>query len=309
MTSFTEHLDAYLRLRRALGFKLVEHERLLRMFVAHLDATEAETITIGIALGWATARDLPIDSSVPGMRLLVIRGFAGYLIGIDPRTEIPPSDLITVRKQRRQPYIYTDAEIVALMDQARAAIRQRLVASTYVTLIGLIASTGMRIGEAINLDRADVDWSAGVLAVRRAKFDKSRLVPVHGTTLAALDEYASVRDSLCPRPLEDSFFVSLRRKRLEGCAVHATFRRICSGTGVGAGAPFPPRIHDLRHTLAVRTLLGWYREGVDVHAQLPVLSTYLGHVNPVYTYYYLSAAPELLAHAAGMVDAGQQVLS
>ena len=192
------------------------------------------------------------------------------------------------------------------MTRARTGIRQRLVADTYATLIGLIASTGMRIGEAIRLDRADVDWKAGTLLVRRSKFDKTRLVPVHQSTLAALEEHAHLRDQLCPNPLEPGFFVSLRRKRLQDGAVHATFRRVCRATGVGAGAPFPPRIHDLRHTHAVRTLLGWYRGGLDVHAQLPVLSTYLGHVRPVDTYYYLSAAPELLAHAADMLETHQE---
>jgi len=309
MTSFAEHLDTYLRLRRALGFKLVEHERLLRPFAGHLDATGAEVVTTELALAGASERNLPTSSSVPGMRLLVVRGFARYLIGIDSRTEIPPADLITVGKHRRAPYIYTDAEIVALMTHARTGIRQRLVAATYATLIGLVASTGIRIGEAIRLDRAAVDWDGGVLRVRRSKFNKSRFVPVHHTTLAALDEYARLRDRVCPEPLEGSFFVSLRRKRLEDGAVHATFRRVCRAAGVGVGAPHPPRIHDLLHTLAVRTLLGWYRDGLDVHARLPVLSTYLGHVNPVDTYYYLSAAPELLAYAAGMLDPRQETAS
>jgi site-specific recombinase XerD len=236
MTSFAEHLDAYLRLRRALGFKLVEHERLLHGFAAHLDATDAAFVTNEVALAWASAHDLPLGSSVPGMRLLVVRGFARFLIGIDSRTEIPPTDLIPVGRHRRAPYIYTDGEIVALMRQAKTGIRQRLVAATYATLIGLIASTGVRISEAIGLDRADVDWDAGVLTVRRSKFNKSRFVPVHRTTLAALDGYADLRDALCSEPVEPSFFVSLRRKRLEDGAVHATFRRLCCAAEIGQSA-------------------------------------------------------------------------
>jgi integrase/recombinase XerD len=228
------------------------------------------------------------------------------MAGIDPQTEIPPTGLIRCAKRRRAPYIYTEHEILTLMRRARTAIRQRLAAATYETLIGLLAATGMRISEAIKLDHADVDWQEGVLLVRESKFNKSRYLPVHASTLDALERYARRRDRLCPNPRDPSFFISLRRRRLDDSAVHTTFRRLCDATGVGADAPFPPRLHDLRHTMAVRTLLGWYREGVDVHSRLPALSTYLGHLNPAYTYYYLSAAPELLAHAAGMLDAAQE---
>jgi integrase/recombinase XerD len=163
----------------------------------------------------------------------------------------------------------------------------------------------MRISEAIKLDKTDIDWNQSVLLVRESKFNKSRCLPVHDSTLDALERYVDQRDQLCPDPRDPSFFVSLRRRRLDDCAVHVTFRRLCKTTDIGDGAPFPPRLHDLRHTKAVRTLLGWYREGVDVQARLPALSTYLGHLNPAYTYYYLSAAPELLAHAAGMLDAAK----
>ena len=306
MTSFADHVDDYLRLRRSFGFKLVEHERLLRKFATHLDELRAETVTTERALAWALERDLPVGSVVPAVRLLVVRGFARYMIGLDPRTEIPPTELIRPRRQRRTPFIYSDADIAALMEQARTRIRQQLVAATYETFIGLLAVTGMRTSEAIALDRADIDWGQGVLLVRESKFNKSRYLPIHDSTIQALRRHAEVRDRLCPNPHDLSFFVSLRRRRLNDCAVQATFRRLCSHAGVGAGAP---RLHDLRHSLAVNTLLGWYREGVDVQARLPVLSTYLGHLNPAYTYYYLSAAPELLAHAAGMRDAYWESLS
>ncbi len=309
MTSFAAHVNDYLQLRRSLGFKLEEHERLLRKFATHVDDLGAETVTVELALAWALERDLPAGSVVAATRLLVVRGFARYMIGLDPRTEIPPAQLIPVRRQRRTPFIYTSADIAALMEQARDGISYRLVAATHETLIGLLAVTGMRISEAIKLDRADVDWTDGLLLVRESKFNKSRYLPLHSSTIDALERYAAVRDRLCPNPLGASFFVSLRHGRLYDCAVQKTFRRVCQHAGVGATAPFPPRLHDLRHSLAVNTLLGWYREGVDVHARLPVLSTYLGHLNPVYTYYYLSAAPELLAHAAGMRDAYWKDLS
>ncbi|MCA1699500.1 MAG: tyrosine-type recombinase/integrase [Actinobacteria bacterium] len=303
MTSFADHVDDYLRLRRSFGFKLDEHERLLRKFATHMDDLGAEIVTIERALAWALERDLPAGSVVAATRLLVVRGFARYMTGLDPRTEIPPTQLIPTRRQRRTPFIYSSADIAALMEHARIGISYRLVAATHETLIGLLAVTGMRISEAIKLDRADIDWTDAILLVRESKFNKSRYLPLHPSTLDALERYAAVRDRLCPNPVGPSFFVSLRRGRLYDCAVQKTFRRVCQQAGVGATAPLPPRLHDLRHSLAVNTLLGWYREGADVHARLPVLSTYLGHLNPGYTYYYLSAAPELLAHAAGMRDA------
>jgi integrase/recombinase XerD len=309
MTGFAEHVEDYLRLRRSFGYKLVEHARLLPRFAAYLEAQGAEVVTIELALAWATERDLARGSIVPAMRLLVARGFARYMAGIDPSTEIPPTGLVPFHQRRRPPFIYTDAEVLALMVRARTAIRQRLVAATYETLIGLLAATGMRISEAIKLDDTDVDWHEGVLLVRESKFNKSRYLPVQASTVDALERYSRQRDRLCPNPRDPSFFVSLRRRRLDDCAVHATFRRLCDATGVGAGAPFAPRVHDLRHTMAVNTLVGWYREGVDVQSRLPALSTYLGHRNPAYTYYYLSAAPELLAHAAGMLDASLEAAS
>ncbi|MGZ4239714.1 MAG: tyrosine-type recombinase/integrase [Solirubrobacteraceae bacterium] len=215
MTTFAEHVDDYLRLRRALGFKLEEHARLLPKFAAHLDAVGAEVVTLDLALEWALEPVVPAGSVVPAMRLLVVRGFARYLAGIDPRTEVPPTGLIRLRRHRRPPFIYTDEQVLALMERARTGIRQRLVAATYETLIGLLAATGMRISEAIKLDNADIDWQDGVLLVRESKFNKSRYLPVHASTLDALERYAHERDRLCPKPLDQSFFVSLRWRRLD----------------------------------------------------------------------------------------------
>jgi integrase/recombinase XerD len=309
MTSFVQHVEDYLRLRRSLGYKLQDHARLLRRFATHLDAIGAECVTVELALSWALEPKVPPGSVVPWMRLLVVRGFARYMAGIDPQTEIPPTGLIRFQQQRRPPFIYSDAEILALMAHARKGIRQALCAETYETLIGLLAATGMRISEAIKLDRTDIDWDEGVLLVRDSKFNKSRYVPLHPTALDALERYACRRDELCPHPHDASFFVSLRRKRLDACAAQATFRRLCRNARVGADAPFPPRLHDLRHTKAVRTLVSWYRDGVDVQSRLPALATYLGHRDPSYTYYYLSAAPELLACAAGLLDTAQEAHS
>jgi integrase/recombinase XerD len=166
MTSYAQHVADYLRLRRSLGYKLHEHARLLRHFAAHLDAADAEFVTIELALAWALEPDVAPGSVVPAMRLLVVRGFARYMVGIDPRTEIPPTGLIPLRRRRRPPFIYSDAEIVTLMKQARTSIRQSLCVATYETLIGLLAATGLRISEAIKLDRGDIDWTEGVLRAR-----------------------------------------------------------------------------------------------------------------------------------------------
>ncbi len=250
---------------------------------------------------------MPQGSVVRPMRMLVVRGFARYMAGIDPRTEIPPAGLIPFRQRWRAPFIYSEAEVVALMRHARRAIPEPLRAATFETLIGLFASTGLRIGEAIKLDRSDIDWSEGVLLVRESKFMKSRHVPLHESTLQALRRYARRRDELCPNAREASFFISLRGTRLLRSSVEKVFRVLCESSGVGVEAPLPPRVHDLRHTFAVKTLLGWYRGGADVQARLHSLSTYMGHRQPRSTYLYLSAAPELLAYAAGLLDAAQAV--
>ena len=309
MTAFAEHVEDYLRLRRSFGYKLDEAARLLPRFAAHLESAGAEFVTIDLALAWALEPEVPPGSVVRPMRILVARGFARYMAGIDPRTEIPPAGLIPFRRRRRAPFLYSDADIVALMEQTHRSIREPLRAATFEGLIGLFAATGLRISEAIKLDRSDIDWSEGVLLVRESKWDKSRHVPLHDSTLQALERYARRRDELCPRPRHESFFVSLRGTRLMRCSIEKIFRLLCDEAGVGAGAALPPRIHDLRHTFAANTLLGWYRAGVDVQARLPALSTYLGHRNPSYTYHYLSAAPELLAHAAGLLDAAREAAS
>jgi integrase len=230
------------------------------------------------------------------------RGFARYLAGIDENTEVPPLGLMSSRQRWRRPFIYSPEDIEAVMSRARTTIAEPLRAATYDTLVGLLAAAGLRVGEAINLDRSDVDWDDGVLLIRESKFGKSRLVPLQPSALQALAEYAKLRDHLQPRPNTPSFFVSLTRNRLIYAVVSPTFRRLVDAAGVGADAPSPPRLHDLRHTFAVATLLGWYRRGEDVAAKIPALSTYLGHREPASTYWYLSAAPELLALAAARRD-------
>jgi len=281
---------------------LTEAGRLLRRFAADLDAAGVEYVTTQVAVRWSLAPKVSAPSSVPATRYRAVRGFARYMAGIDPRTEIPPAGLIRRPRTRRPPFIYTDADVLALLEQARRSIPQPVRAATMQTLIGLLASTGLRVGETLRLDRGDIGWSEGVLHIRRSKFRKSRLVPLSPSTNEALERYAHRRDRLHPNPVSDSFFISLRGIRVIHACVSKTFRTLCEDAGVGANSSVRPRIHDLRHRFAVRVLLGWYRDGVDVQPRLSWLATYLGHRDPASSYWYLSAAPEPLAHAARLLD-------
>jgi len=308
VSALAQHLDEYLQLRRLLGHDLADGHRLLPRFVAHLDDHGIESVTIEAALAWSLEGAVLAGSVVPGHRWTLVRGFARYLSGIDPRTEIPPAGMIRRPQRWRSPFIYSDADVLALIDQARRSIPQPLRTATYETLIGLLSATGLRIGEALRLDGKDIDWTEGVLHIRRSKFQKSRLVPLRPSVLGALESYEHRRRRLCPEPSTDSFFVSLHGTRVIYECVWPTHRMLCEQAGVGAGSPVRPRIHDYRHSFAVKTLLGWYRDGVEVQTRISWLSTYLGHREPRYTYWYLSAAPDLLAHAARLLDT-QQVAS
>jgi integrase/recombinase XerD len=305
VSALAEAADQYLRLRRALGHDLADAGRLLPRFVAYLEAAGATTVTIQAALAWAQEPEARAGTSVWPRRMTVARGFARHLAGIDLATEVPPAGLIPARRQWRAPYIYAPTDIAALMAEARRSIRSPLRAATFETLVGLLAATGLRVGEARRLERDDVDWCEGVLVVRQSKFGKSRLVPLSGSSLEALWAYARCRDEHLVHPRASSFFLSAAGTPLIYTTICQVFRALVDGAGVGTGSPVRPRLHDLRHTFAVRTLLGWYRAGEDVEARLPWLSTYLGHREPRYTYWYLSAAPELLALAAGRLEAAR----
>jgi integrase/recombinase XerD len=304
MSALADAARDYLRLRNSLGHDLAEYHRQLPRFVAFLEAEGLPTVTMAAALAWAQGPDVDPATSIAPRRMTIARGFARYLAGIDARTEVPPPGLIAGRRRWRPPFVYSAGDVEALMAQARQL--RPMPAATHETLIGLLAATGLRVGEAIRLDRADIDWADGVLAIRESKFGKTRMVPVHGSALNALRRYARTRDRLCPQTATASFFVSTTGTRLIYACVSQAFRRLRDRAGIGAGAEHPPRIHDLRHAFAVRTLAGWYRAGEDVEARLPVLSAYLGHRDPRSTYWYLSAAPELLTLAAGRLEQSQQ---
>ncbi len=296
MTPLRRALRDYLALRRSVGFKLETAGHLLPKFVEYLDRRRAPRITCELALAWAMLP--PGKRGLWAVRLSIVRGFARFLHARDPRTVIPPLDLLPQRRWRATPYLYSQAEIAALV-RAAETLRPPLMGATYSTVIGLLAATGMRRGEVIALDRDDIDWQQGIVLVRNSKFGKSRELPLHLSTLDALRDYAGIRDRLCPRSATRSFFVSLAGTRLLDHRVHKVFRQLTRLLGIVPRAPqCRPRIHDLRHSFAVRTLLDWYRSGADVERKLPLLSTYLGHFDPTSTYWYLSAAPELLSLAA-----------
>jgi integrase len=305
MTVLEQHLEEYLQLRRSLGHKLADAHRLLPRFVSYLDDHDAEYVAIETALGWSLERAVPAGSRVAAQRMMAVRGFARYLSGIDPRTMVPPAGTIRCPTRWRRPFIYSEADVLAMIEQAGVMIAQPLRAATYQTLIGLLAVTGLRVGEALRLDRDDLDRCEGVLRIRESKFGKSRLVPLHHSTLDALERYDRTRRRLWPEPSTPSLFVSLRGTRVIYETVWPTHRKLCELARVGAGSTTRPRVHDHRHSFAVNTLLGWYQQGLDVPARIAWLATYLGHREPRYTYHYLSAAPELLAHAARLLDDAQ----
>lgn len=300
MTDLRQALDDYLAIRRALGFKLQRVGQMLPGFVTYMEQAGAATITTELALAWA--KQPAGGAAWWRIRLRAVRGFARHVQNADPCTEVPPGDLLPAPPTRATPYLYSESDVGRLMTAARA-LASPLRAVTYETLVGLLATTGMRMGEAIRLDRADLDWDNGVLTVRSSKFGKSREVPLHPSTLGTLRAYQLRCDQLCPRPKAPSFFISTTGTRLDQPTVGATFVMLARQAGLRPRSlRCRPRPHDLRHSFAVRTLLNWYRAGDNVESKLPLLSTYLGHVSPASTYWYLTAAPELLALASKRLE-------
>jgi integrase len=293
--------EDYLRTRRALGYKLEIQGWLLDEFVSYLEQAGVQTVTIEHAVAWATQ---PAEARLSywGQRLSVVRQFARHLQTIDPACEVPPTRLLPYRPQRAIPYLYEPREITALM-RAADKLPLPLQQATYRTLIGLLAVSGLRLGEAIRLDRDHVDARNQLLRILKTKFGKSREVALQRSAMRALEDYGRLRDRLCPRPRCEAFFLSTRGTRLLAPCIHDTFNRLVRIAGLKPRSPrCRPRVHDLRHAFAVRTLLEWYRDDVDVQARLPLLSTYMGHVTPASTFYYLTAAPELLALVAKRLE-------
>lgn len=297
MTALGKLLADYLRVRRALGFQLKQAGELLPDFVRYVETRGHAHISTRATLAWAT-RPRDAQPAWWRQRLVVVRGFAKYLHTLDHRHEVPALEQLPSRRARSTPYVYSDTDITSLL-AATATLRGAFRAETYRTLFGLIAATGMRVGEAIALDERDFDRRRGLLVIRKSKFDKSRDVPVHPTTVAALTRYLRARPPSARRTL--SLFCSTAGTRLLYQNVHDTFLRLLFAAGLGERRP-RPTIHDLRHTFAIRTVLDWHRARLDVEARLPSLSTYLGHVGPASTYWYLTAVPELMEVAVTRLE-------
>lgn len=307
MSALRTAFHDYLAVRRALGYKLRLEGRLLSRFVDFAERSGAEYITTELALNWAT-QPVNAQPSQWANRLAMVRRFARYCLPNDPRTVVPPPDLLPHHYRRVAPYIYSDEEIIRLLKAARQLPSTTgLRPHTFATLFGLYVATGLRANEALRLVRDDVDLTNGVLTIRDTKFGKARFVPLHPSTQRALQRYATIRDRLCHNPGTPHFFLSDRGKYLTYDMLRWTFVKLSHQIGLRApGQSHGPRLHGFRHRLAINTLLKWYRRGLDVERHLPVLSTYLGHAHITDTQWYLTATPQLLRYALGRVERSER---
>ena len=305
MSTLAQELDRYLTIRRSLGYDLSTAARVLRRFVTFAHGRKARHITTDLFLAWQ-AEFGEANQQTWSARLGMVRQFALWLSGINPKNEVPPKALIPGRYRRTRPYIYSEQEIVRIVKEAaRLPSPNGIRALTFATLFGLIAVTGLRVSEAIALDNSDVDLENGVLTVRCGKSGKARIVPISETTVERLIAYAAERDRLLGRTPKP-FFVSDTGNRPDDCSARYNFATVCQRIGLRAPQKFNkhgrgPRIHDLRHTFAARTMVNWYRSGKDPEREMIKLSTYLGHTEPAHTYWYIEAVPELLALASERV--------
>ena len=297
MNKLQKALDEYLSIRRNLGFDLRILESSMRNFISFMECEGAAHITTELAVGWAKIPD-NVQPATWSWRLGMVRRFAAWYSAVDPHTEVPPEGLLPHRYRRKPPYIYTDDEIERLIQAAGELPSSKgLRGLTCSTIFGLLAVTGMRVNEVLRLDRQDVNLKEGILSIRRTKFGKSRLVPVHSSTINALNHYAGARDKIFSVSTTRAFFVSERCTRITEWIARYTFAKVSQQIGLRShakGHGRGPRLHDMRHRFAARTLIQWYRMGLDVERQIHKLSTYLGHVHVNDTYWYLEAVPELL---------------
>lgn len=309
MSTLRTNVNNYLALRRAMGFKVEGLSKLLGNFVSFCESRGATRVQNNLAVEWATSKiKVPVNDALVARRMDAVRIFARYQQALDPATQVPPDTICRRRYQPKEPNVFTDAEVLALLAGADTLAPQ-FRALTWRTLIGVIAATGMRPGEACRLTLGDVDLANGVVQILDTKFGKSRLVFLHPTTATVLKHYLKARHDwvggtarACP-----AFFVNNRREALNPDALSVTFKQVAAAAGLTTRPGHrPPRLHDLRHTFAVTTMLDWYRDGSDVQTRLPLLSTWLGHVDPASTYWYLHAVPELLALAARRLDIDPQ---
>lgn len=293
--SLVEQVQEYLKFKRSCGYQVEVPGKELMLFARHAALTGHKgPLTTEIVVRWAK---LPQDADPIywAKRYNIVRCFAKYRFLFDPDTEIPPKDLLGPSKRRLSPHIYSDGETAALLQAAsQLTPTDGLHPRTYVTLFSLLVSTGLRISEALNLSRQDADLETGVLTIKETKFRKSRLVPVHLSTLPALRRYSKFRDSYHPGARSKMFFLAEKGTPLNYRGVLYIFMKLRRELS-WRDADKKPRIHDFRHTFAVRRLLKWYEEGANLDQKILALSTYLGHTQVTDTYWYLSAVPELLA--------------
>ena len=308
MTTLRQSVKEYLALRRSLGFQLKHAGPLLQDFVRFLAQHRAAYITTALALAWATQGADGHGAAWAAQRLSTVRLFARHRSATDPRTQIPPAGMLPYRPQRARPYLYSEHEIEQLLQAAlhlpchyrRGALRPWV----FHTLFGLLSVTGLRLGEARNLELQDVDLSAGVLTIRGAKFGKTRLVPLHPSTCTVLVDYLARRERhWAGRAVSSYVFVSSWGNRLDSGDVHRTFYRLSRQIGLrGPDDRHGPRLHDFRHRFATTTLVNWYRSQEDPERRLPLLSAFLGHVHVADTQWYLSASPELMREAMARLE-------
>ncbi len=303
--ALTDYCRDYLTLRRSMGHRLQRHDRMLAGFLAELAAAGQDAITAAAAVRWACA---PTDATPRwwAARLSAVRGLAEYIHSRDPgRAGLIPADAIPARVTRTVPYIYTPGQVRALMDAA-LALRPPIRGITLATIIGLMAATGLRISECLALNITDVDTAGNMLAVT-GKRGRPRLVPIDPTTSAALADYRQAATRLAARPDHEALFLTWRGTRAHAGNVEVAFRQLADALGYAARpGGRAPRLHDLRHSFSTNTLVRAHRDGADVDATIAVLATYLGHVSPASSYWYLQSVPELLDLAAAKITAAQQ---
>lgn len=302
MNTLRQAVQEYLSMRRDLGFKLREAGKCLLDFAAFMQQHRASTITQALALAWAQ-QPASVQPAYGAQRLSFVRGFARYRSATDPRTQIPPQGLLPFQPKRARPYLYSDDEIRRLLCAAlempcryeRGALRPWV----YYCLFGLLSVSGLRLGEARNLELQDVDLKAAVLTIRGAKFGKDRIVPLHASSCKVLADYIARRGRhWAKRPVSSYLFVSSWGNCLDGGEIHRTFYALSRQIGLrGASDRHGPRLHDMRHRFATNTLVHWYRSNQDPERLLPILSAYLGHVHVEDTQWYLSGSPELMREA------------
>lgn len=299
-----ELAEDYLRLRRGLGFKMESFSKALRSFVRFMQEQHETMITTALAVQWAKAEAPRSELAYTwGRRLMIVRIFARHANVLDSRHEIPPADILPAPARRSLPYIYDDVEVVALM-RAASTLLPPFRGKTMSTFIGLLSVTGMRTGEVHRLNVEDVDLDHGVIHVVDSKFNKSREIPLHPSTVNALTDYRQERERyLGGQEGTTAFFVNVRRVRFKAQSPLQCFPGLLAIAGITATGRPLPRFHDFRHTFATRTLTECYRNREDIEALMPVLSTYLGHVDPKSTFWYLTGTLELMGLAAERLSA------